>query len=109
MVTTAKDQSVKDGKLKEYELVYILTPELADEALEARINSISQAITSRGGSIVSVDKWGKKKLAYPIKRHLEGHYVLTRFKLGPARCRELEANLRISEEVLRYLLIKIES
>jgi small subunit ribosomal protein S6 len=53
-----------------------------------------------------VEKWGKKKLAYPIKHFLEGNYVLTRFKVSPAQCKELEANLKITEEVLRHLLIK---
>jgi small subunit ribosomal protein S6 len=46
-------------------------------------------------------------LAYPIKHFLEGNYVLTRFKISPARCKELETNLKISEEIIRHLLIKV--
>ena len=99
-------QKVEDRRLQDYELVYILIPDVADDALEARVNGISQFITSRDGVIASVDKWGKKKLAYPLKHYLEGNYILTRFKISPARLKEIEANLRISEEVLRHLLIK---
>ena len=88
-------------------MVFIISPELADEALESRIDGVSQFITGRNGVIDSEEQWGKKKLAYPLKQQLEGNYVLAKFKLSPARCKELEANLKISEEVLRHLLIKV--
>jgi small subunit ribosomal protein S6 len=100
---------VEDKKLQDYELVYIINPDIAEDALEGKVNSIGQFITTRDGVIASVDKWGKKKLAYPLKHYLEGNYILTKFKISPARCKELEANLRISEEVLRHLLVKVES
>ncbi len=92
-----------------YELVYILTPELTDEILETKINDISQFITGREGVIDAVDKWGKRRLAYPIKHFQEGNYVLAKFKMNPAKCKELEANLRISEDIVRHLLIKVGS
>jgi small subunit ribosomal protein S6 len=101
-----KRQTTGDKKLKDYELVFILNPDMAEEALENRINSISQFITTREGVIADVQKWGKKKLAYPIKHVLEGNYILAKFQMKPARAKELEANLRISEEVIRHLLIK---
>ena len=103
------EQTVKDKKSQEYELVYILKPEISDEALETTVNNITQFITSREGVVDAVDKWGKKKLAYSIKHFLEGNYILTKFKLSPARCKELEANLHISEDVIRHLLIKVGS
>jgi small subunit ribosomal protein S6 len=103
------EQTVKDTKSQEYELVYILKPEISDEALETSANNVTQFITSREGVVDAVDKWGKKKLAYPIKHFLEGNYILTKFKISPARCKELEANLRISEDVIRHLLIKVGS
>jgi small subunit ribosomal protein S6 len=101
-----KAPTTGDKKLQDYELVYILSPEIAEDALEARINNVSQFITAREGVISDVQKWGKKKLAYPIKHFLEGNYILAKFQMKPARARELEANLRISEEVIRHLLIK---
>jgi small subunit ribosomal protein S6 len=103
------ERKTEDKKSQEYELVYILNPEMSDEVLESKVNSITQFITGKDGVIDGVDKWGKKKLAYPIKHFLEGNYILTKFKLSPARCKELEANLRISEDVIRHLLIKVGS
>lgn len=107
MARKKQEQQVEDTRLQDYEMVFILSPEVADEALEGKIEGISQFITGRNGVIESVEPWGKKKLAYPIKQQLEGNYVLAKFKLSPARCKELEANLKISEEVLRHLLIKV--
>jgi small subunit ribosomal protein S6 len=104
-----REQKPQDNRLQQYELVYIVSPEVADDALEARINNISQFITGKEGVIDGVDKWGKRKLAYPIKHFIEGNYVLTKFKMGPARCKELDANLRMSEEIVRHLLIKVGS
>ena len=100
-------QEVEDKRLIDYEMVYILSPEVDDVALESKIESISQFISGRNGVVDEVERWGKKKLAYPIKHFLEGNYVLTRFKVSPAQCKELEANLKISEEVIRHLLIKL--
>lgn len=99
-------QKAEDKRLQNYELVYIVNPDVAEDALEAQVNGINQFITSREGVIESVDKWGKKKLAYPLKHYLEGNYILTKFKISPARLKEIEANLRISEEILRHLLVK---
>ena len=97
---------VGDTRLQDYELIYIINPDVAEDALEAKVSSVSQSITSRDGVIASVDRWGKRKLAYPLKHYLEGHYILTKFKISPARLKEIEANLKISEEVLRHLLVK---
>jgi small subunit ribosomal protein S6 len=109
VVKKKKETQVKDSRLNEYELVYILNPDMTDEALETRINGISEFITTREGVIDAVDKWGKKKLAYPIKHFQDGNYVLTKFKISPARSKELEANLRISEDIVRHLLIRVNS
>jgi len=99
-------KTTESKKLQDYELVYILNPDITDEVLEARVNGISQFITGHEGVVDSVDKWGKRRLAYPLKHFLEGNYVLAKFKLSPARCKELETNLKISEEVIRHLLVK---
>jgi small subunit ribosomal protein S6 len=91
----------------DYELVIIFTPEATEEKLEARLNSISTYITGHGGTVASVDKWGKRRLAYPIKKSVEGTYVLFKFMLPPEASRVLENNLRISEDLLRYLLVRV--
>ena len=86
----------------------VISPEVEGEKLDATIDSMSQLITGKGGIISEVERWGKRRLAYPIKRFIDGSYVLFRFKFQPALSKEVEASLRISEEVLRHLLIKIE-
>ncbi|MBI2832009.1 MAG: 30S ribosomal protein S6 [Chloroflexi bacterium] len=104
---TATEAKVETG-MTNYELVVIFTPAIPEENLDASLDSLTKTITGKGGVIAGVDKWGKKKLAYPIKQHLEGHYVLVRFALKPSMGKELEGSLRIMEEIMRYLLIKVE-
>ena len=95
--------------LRDYELTVILKPDMDVEKLEARINAIGQFISDKGGIVSEIQKWGKRKLGYPIKHTLEGFYVLVKCKMKPASGKELEGNLRISEDVLRHLLIVVES
>jgi len=101
-----KALEAEDERLRDYELVLIINPEIVDEALNNTIDKVSRFITETG-VISDVEHWGKRKLAYPIKHFLEGSYVLIRFKLSPTLCKELEAKLEVSEEVLRHLLIKL--
>jgi len=100
---------VEDEQLRDYELVLIISPEVGEEKFDAIVENVSQFITGKGGAISNVERWGKRKLAYPIRHFMEGSYVLTRFKLKPALSQELEANLQISEEILRHLLVRLSS
>ncbi|MFC2056053.1 30S ribosomal protein S6 [Chloroflexota bacterium] len=101
-------KTMEEGPLlNDYELVLIVSPEVAEEEFEATIDNISRFITEKGGIISDIERWGKKRLAYPIRHFVEGSYVLTKLKLKPAFGKELEANLKISEKVLRHLLIKL--
>ena len=102
-------KKVEDEHLRDYELVLIISPEVLEEKFDAVIDNVSQFITGKGGIISDVEQWGKRRLAYPIKHFEEGSYVLSRFKLKPTLSKELEANLQISEEILRHLLIKLSS
>jgi len=103
-----KTPQKEDKRLRDYELVLIISPEVGEEKLGAVIDNISQFITGKNGIVDNVEQWGKRRLAYPIAHFTEGNYVLTRCKLPPALGRELEASLRISEEVLRHLLLRVE-
>jgi len=98
----------EDKQLHDYELVLIISPEVVGENLNTTIERVNQFIVERGGIIAEVEQWGKRRLAYPIKHFMEGNYVLGRFKLKPTLGKELEANLQISEDVLRHLLIKLK-
>ena len=95
--------------LRDYELVVVVSPQLSDESFDATIDKYSRFISGKGGTIGDTQRWGKRRLAYPIKHFTEGNYVLLKFRMKPAFSRDLEANLRISEEVVRHLLVKMES
>jgi len=92
--------------LHEYELVVVMSPEIAEEDVPAAIERVTTAVTGRGGEIAEITPWGRRKLAYPIKRHVEGNYVVTQIRLDPARAHELESGFAISDDVLRHLLIR---
>ncbi|MBI4302388.1 MAG: 30S ribosomal protein S6 [Chloroflexi bacterium] len=94
--------------MRSYELVLVINPDLPDENIQATIDKVTGFITEKGGAVTTVDQWGKRKLAYPIKHFTLGHYVLTQFSLEPKLTTELEGGLQISEDVLRHLLVKLE-
>jgi len=94
--------------LREYELVLILDPEMEDEEVSAAVDRMKQLVAARGGELTDVNPWGKRKLSYPIKSRNEGNYIVTHFRMEPSQTAELEATLRLSEEVLRHLLVKTE-
>jgi len=85
----------------------IIGPEVTEEGLEDIVGKVGKFITEKGGEVIEVDRWGRRKLAYPIRHVMEGNYVLTKFKFEPKLAADLEASLRISEGVLRHLLIKL--
>jgi len=93
--------------LRDYELVVIISPEVTDEEFPVTLEKMNQFITDRGGSITEVNQWGRRKLAYPIGNFMEGNYVLTQFKIEPKQTAELEASLRLTEEILRHLLVRL--
>jgi len=66
-------------------------------------------VKSANGEVASVDVWGRRNLAYPINNHREGIYVLFQAKMSPSALTELERNLKLSEEIIRYLLVKVDS
>lgn len=90
--------------MKTYEMIYVLDTALADEAKEAFGKKLEDVVTSKGGSVVSVDKWGVKKLAYPINYKTEGEYVLLTFEADGTVCKELERIADLSSEVLRRII-----
>ena len=94
--------------LRDYELVVILSPQIGEDEMPSSLERLQQSISGRGGEVVDVNQWGRRRLAYPIKRHLEGNYVVSQIRLDPAQVTDLENSLRISEEVLRHLIIKAD-
>ncbi|GAB4525791.1 MAG: 30S ribosomal protein S6 [Anaerolineales bacterium] len=91
--------------MRAYELVFIAHPDLEETAFNELVTKIQGWITEAGGSISKVDVWGKRKLAYPIRKQREGQYALIEAQMQAEFCAELERNLRFAESVIRYLLI----
>lgn len=92
--------------MRRYETVWVVNGDLPDEDIKATIDKFTKIITSQGGTLVSVDEWGRRKLAYKIEGTLRGYYILADFAGMPATVKELERNYRIDDRVIRYLTMK---
>ena len=89
-----------------YELMYIVKPELDDQAVQQEIDKVGQLIQTNGGQVKKVTPWGKRRLAYSVKDQREGHYVVEEFDLDQAKVQEVERVLKISDTVFRHLLVR---
>lgn len=92
--------------MNEYELMTVFHPRLGADETTAAVTGVEQAIVAQGGELLSTDAWGRRRLAYPIKGVNDGTYVLMTFKMPATGTAPLERGLRISEAVLRHLLIR---
>jgi small subunit ribosomal protein S6 len=92
--------------LREYEILYIVRADLDDDKVQDIIKRVNTLIEKAGGTLERTNIWGKRKLAYEVKHQKEGSYVLQDFQIGPDRVPELEAALKITEEVLRHLIVR---
>ena len=94
--------------MRQYEVAYIIHPDLDETAFKEVNDRIQNLITDGGGKVNKVDLWGKKKLAYEIRKQTEGQYVFLQTEMPPTFCTELERNLRLLESVLRFMVTQIE-
>ncbi|HET7076845.1 MAG TPA: 30S ribosomal protein S6 [Chloroflexia bacterium] len=97
--------------LREYELLYILKPTIADDQIPAAIDKVAGMVTTRGGDIYEVlqtPPWGKRKLAYPIDRHVDGFYVVNHMRMDPDTTADFERMLEINEDVIRHMLVRMD-
>ena len=94
--------------MNDYEVTYILRPNLEEEAVDARAAAIAEIIKSQGGEVVNVEKLGRKRLAYEIADLREGSYVAMHFKSTGVASKELERQLKLDETVLRALVIHLD-
>ncbi len=90
--------------MRNYELAYIADPDLDEEALSALEERIKSWIEAAEGKTLKVDRWGKRKLAYPIRKRSEGIYYILDTELPPQAGKAIERDLGLSEQVLRYML-----
>lgn len=95
--------------MNKYELALILNPALEEDALKDEFDKVQEYITRFGGETEKVDNWGKRKLAYEIKKINDGFYYFVTFEAPPSAPKELESRLRIRENVIRYLITRKEA
>ena len=92
-----------------YELVFILNANLTEDDFTRVLGKVNDQITKLGGTVTETNQWGKRRLAYPIKKQAEGNYVLEKVQIKQTALKELDANLKLSEDVLRYLFVRENS
>lgn len=92
--------------MRDYEVLYIVRADLDEDKVQDAVKRVNTVIQRSGGTVERTTLWGKRKLAYEVKHHKEGYYVLQDFQLDPDRIGELEAGLKITEEVLRHLIVR---
>jgi len=93
--------------MRDYELIFIVHPDLDEKAFAEIVERVKGWISEAGGQIAKVDLWGKRKLAYPIRKQNDGQYVFINAQMAPTFGVTLERNLRFLEPVMRFSLIAI--
>jgi small subunit ribosomal protein S6 len=94
--------------MRNYEVVFIAHPELDEQALTALVEKVKGWITTGGGVVEKADVWGKRRMAYHIRKQRDGQYVYVLVSMAPTFVQELERNLRLTESVLRFLVTSRE-
>ena len=95
--------------MNKYELLYIIASDVAEEKREELIKKFSSSVEAKGGVVEGVDKWGMKKLAYPINFKNEGFYVLMNIELNPAEVDAMAKLMNITEGIIRQMFVKKEA
>jgi len=92
--------------MKAYELLYIIRPDLDEESTTALVDRLSGLVASNGGDNLTVEKWGKRRLAYEIQDYKEGQYILMNFDGEGRTSQEIERVMKISDDVIRFLTVR---
>jgi len=95
--------------MNKYELALVVSAKIEEDARVATVEKVKEYITKFGGTITNVDEWGKKRLAYEIQKMKDGFYYFIQFESESEVPGELEQNLRIMEDVIRYLCVRQEA
>jgi small subunit ribosomal protein S6 len=90
-----------------YELLFIVDPTL-EEARKEEVVETVKGIVAADGEVGDVDVWGMKKLAYPIQKHEEGYYAVIKFAANPEHPREIDRRLKISDDVMRHIIVNLD-
>jgi small subunit ribosomal protein S6 len=98
----------KEVSMRAYETAFLIAPTLPEEDNEKLIEQMAEIVSKKKGKMVNIDKWGKRRLAYPIKKYEEAFYVFFLYEGDPAVLAELERRFKQTEAILRYLTVKTE-
>ncbi len=93
--------------MTEYETTVVMRPDIGGDAIEATLDRMREVVKTSGGKLLAINHWGKKKLAFEVKKHQRGIYVHTQYLGLKGLVAELERNLRISDNVIRYVTIQV--
>jgi small subunit ribosomal protein S6 len=93
---------------RQYELIFILPPTLAEDETAAIVDAVQGWITEPGGEIVKVSHWGRRRLEYVIQNYKEGYYILFEFKADPKSIKDLDRRVRLETSILRHLIVKVD-
>ena len=92
--------------MNNYEILFVIKPDLKEEDLKTVVKSITDSVVKNGGSVIKEDAWGKKQLAYPVKKFKEAYYFKLDFSSPPDAIQKLEAGYRLNGDILRTLVTK---
>lgn len=91
--------------MRNYEGVFIINPDLSSEASRGVVTQVQELVTKNGGRVDGLQEWGKKRMAYRIRKKQEGNYVIVNFQLDSKHTKKLEQSLRLNDQLLRFLLV----
>lgn len=94
--------------MRDYEVTFIVHPDLDENAFTEILERVKGWISEGDGTVSNVDLWGKRKLAYPIRKKSEGQYVHLKTNMAPSFCTTLERNMRLTEPIMRFLVVRLD-
>jgi small subunit ribosomal protein S6 len=89
-----------------YELIYIVNPAINEEILPETINKVNDIVNKAGGTVVETTQWGRKKLAYPLRKQTEGSYIYSKVQTEAAALKRIDSVLKMDEDILRHLIVR---
>ncbi|MEK6599770.1 MAG: 30S ribosomal protein S6 [Deltaproteobacteria bacterium] len=89
-----------------YEVVFITRPDAGEDVIKGIIQKVKDTVDGLNGQVVKIEEWGKRRMAYPIRKHADGHYIFANISSSPAASKEVERILRLNEDVIRYQTVK---
>jgi len=93
---------------RKYEIGFIINPESSEEEVKKVVDSVADVIKKAGGTIENIDEWGRRPMAYPVEKHIEGIYTFINTELPGSAFFDIERRLKLSEKVMRFLILRLD-